>query len=99
MDLDCTTFWRVKRRRAVLWLWLGFSVVRTLGQNPGGPPGANFNRSHWSLTLPDPTASVISPTRLTAGFTNSYFYTGADGAMVFWVPVTGGTTSASDDPR
>jgi hypothetical protein len=34
-----------------------------------------------------------------AGFTNAFFYTGADGAMVFWCPVTGGTTPRSQFPR
>src|SRR5262245_16642352 len=52
----------------------------------GAAPGANFDLSHWSLTLPDSAASVISPAELTAGFSNSYFYTGTDGAMVFWAP-------------
>src|SRR6266487_2439845 len=39
------------------------------------------------------------PAQLTTGYINSYFYTGADGAMVFWCPVTGGTTPGSDFPR
>ena len=51
------------------------------------------------MTLPDINASVVAPAELTAGFSNAYFYTGADGAMVCWAPVTGGTTSASDFPR
>lgn len=68
-------------------------------QSSGVPPSDNFDLSHWSLTLPDSNATVITPAQLTAGFTNSYFYTGSDGAMVFWAPVTGGTTSLSDFPR
>jgi hypothetical protein len=36
---------------------------------------------------------------LKAGFTNAFFYTGADGAMVFSCPVTGGTTPGSNYPR
>jgi hypothetical protein len=51
------------------------------------------------LTLPDQAATEIYPAQLTGGFTNSYFITGQDGAMVFVCPVTGGTTSGSDYPR
>jgi hypothetical protein len=80
-----------------LCFFLPASVL--LAQNPNSAPSDSFDLSHWSLTLPDANATVISPAQLTAGFTNSYFYTGADGAMVFWCPVTGGTTGASDFPR
>jgi PKD repeat protein len=34
-----------------------------------------------------------------AGFTNAYFYTGSDGAMVFWAPINGATTSGTTNPR
>ena len=68
--------------------------------NPSDPPGDNFDLSHWHLTLPDDDASTISPSDLEDGYTHSsWFYTGADGAMVFWCPVTGGTTSGSTYPR
>ena len=68
--------------------------------DPSEPPGDNFDLSHWHLTLPDDDASTISPSNLTDGYTHSsWFYTGADGAMVFWCPVTGGTTSGSTYPR
>jgi hypothetical protein len=68
--------------------------------NPSEPPGDNFDLSHWHLTLPDGDASTISPSDLDDGYTHStWFYTGADGAMVFWCPVTGGTTSGSTYPR
>jgi parallel beta-helix repeat protein len=72
------------------------AVVRL---NPAKPPGSNFDLSHWKLTLPDAVASEIPAAQLTAGSTNSFFFTGADGAMVFWCPVTGGTTSGSSYPR
>ncbi len=36
---------------------------------------------------------------LEAGFTNTYFYTGPDGAMTFWAPINGATTSGSTNPR
>lgn len=67
---------------------------------PGLPPGGNFNLSRWKLTLPTAGAPEISAAQLGAGYSNSnYFYTGPDGAMVFWCPVTGGTTSGSSYPR
>ena len=78
---------------------LCFTAARGLALDPRFPPGHNFDLSHWYLTLPDAMASTISPAQLTAGFTNAYFHTGADGAMVFYTPVTGGTTSGSDYPR
>jgi hypothetical protein len=70
--------------------------------NPNLPPSGNFDLSYWKLTLP--TGSSGSPTEilspaLVAGYTSQYFYTGADGAMVMWCPVTGVTTSGSSYPR
>jgi hypothetical protein len=62
------------------------------------PPGANFDLSHWKLTLPDATASEIKQPAL-ATYTSSYFYSAADGAMTFFCPVTGGTTSGTTFPR
>src|SRR5664280_1045336 len=75
--------------------------------NPGNPPSGNFDLSHWKLTLPvdgsgttNGTATEIHTPQLVAGYTNAfYFYTGPDGAMVFWCQVTGATTSGSDYPR
>lgn len=72
----------------------GFPVL-----DPGKPPGANFDLSHWKLTLPDADASEISPEQLASGSTNVFFSTGPDGAMMFSCPVTGGTTSGSSYPR
>ena len=99
MTVKCRIAPGCRNTRAVLWCCLLLPAARLLAQNPGVAPGENFDLSHWSLTLPDVNASVIAPGELATGFSNSYFYTGADGAMVFWVPVTGGTTSASDFPR
>jgi hypothetical protein len=59
----------------------------------------NFDLTHWKLALPDARATEIFPTALTAGFTNENFYTDANGAMVFWCPVTGGTTHGTTFPR
>ncbi|TVY07500.1 polysaccharide lyase family 7 protein [Paenibacillus cremeus] len=64
------------------------------------PPGGNFDLSHWKLTLPDQGASEISAAQLQAGYSGPYFYTDPqDGAMTFWAPVNGGTTSGSSYPR
>lgn len=80
----------------------------TWALDPSQPPGGNFDLSHWKLQMPtlggaltctntgvDETNSVA----LEAGFTNAYFYTGTDGAMVFWAPNNGAITSGSSDPR
>jgi hypothetical protein len=72
------------------------------GLQPGVPPSKNFDLSVWSLTLPigapgNPT--IIKTAQLLAGYTSAYFYTGSDGAMVFWAPVTGVTTANSKYPR
>ena len=99
MNLVFSVSRRAKWRSVAAGLCLVLLNVRARALDPNVPPGANFDLSHWSLTLPDQNASVITPAELVAGFTNSNFYTGADGAMVFWCPVTGGTTGASDNPR
>lgn len=63
-------------------------------------PGANFDLTHWKLTLPDSSATEKSASQLEGGYTDQYFYTDStDGAMTFWAPVTGGTTSGSSYPR
>jgi hypothetical protein len=36
---------------------------------------------------------------LVAGYTSPYFYTGADGAMIFWCPINGTTTGNTHYPR
>lgn len=59
------------------------------GPNPGNPPGCNFDLSIWSLQLPigQPGApTTISNADLEAGFTDQFFFTGSDGAMVFVDP-------------
>jgi hypothetical protein len=64
--------------------------------------------SHWYLQLPTSngiltgasgTVDSASASQLVAGFTNTCFHTGPDGAMVFWVPDNGARTSGSDHPR
>jgi hypothetical protein len=76
--------------------------------DPGQPPGSNFDLTHWYLQLPTSngiltgasgTVDSASASQLVAGFTNAYFYTGPDGAMVFWVPDNGARTGGSAHPR
>src|SRR5262245_50376744 len=86
--------------RALLWVvTLCSAVLCVRALDPAKPPGGNFDLSHWKLTLPDALASEVSPILLAAGATNDAFFTGADGAMVFSCPVTGGTTIGSLYPR
>jgi hypothetical protein len=93
------------RAFAILVISAGAGCAQAL--NPNLPPGQNFDLSHWYLTLPvdssgatTGTAVTISAAQLAAGYTNPpYFYTGTDGAMVFYCPATGATTSGSTNPR
>ena len=61
-------------------------------------PGTRFDLAHWKLTIPDDEASEIAPDQL-RGYASHYFYLADDGAMVFVVPASGGTTKNSDYPR
>ncbi len=68
-------------------------------------PGSSFDLSHWKLTLPrDDTggttgeATEIKNPQLQT-YSSEFFYTGPDGAMVFWCPVIGATTSGATAPR
>jgi hypothetical protein len=90
---------RVLRTYALPAIVYSVLAAWALALDPALPPGSNFDLSHWKITFPDASASEKSPAQLSAGFTNQYCYTGADGAMVFWCPVNGGTTSGSSYPR
>jgi hypothetical protein len=72
--------------------------------NPNVAPSGNFNLSNWKLTLPVDSSGGISGTAVEvqnlSGYQNSkYFYTAPDGAMVFYAPVNGATTSGSSYAR
>jgi hypothetical protein len=67
--------------------------------DPARPPSGNFDLSHWDLTLPDSKPTTIRASRIAAGYTSPNFYTGDDGAMVFWSPSTGGHTANSTHTR
>ncbi|WP_034087075.1 polysaccharide lyase family 7 protein [Streptacidiphilus albus] len=68
-------------------------------------PGGNFNLSVWELQ--EPVGSPGSPITISSsklqganGFQDSYFYTDkSDGAMTFWAPEKGVTTTNSDHAR
>jgi hypothetical protein len=56
----------------------------------------------WSLQLPIGSGTsplTITPAQLLAGFSDAYFYLGADGGQVFMDPATGITTSGSTHCR
>jgi hypothetical protein len=94
------TAWRVARWIVLGSLALSAAVGWAAGLDPSRPPGGNFDLSHWKLTLPDTNATEIEATELMAGYSNAtYFYTGPDGAMTFWCPVTGGETGDEAFPR
>ena len=92
--------WRIAQSIVLASLALCCTVATASTLNPALPPGGNFDLSHWKLTLPDASASEIEVTELVAGYSNAtYFYTGPDGAMTFWCPVTGGVTGNEAYPR
>lgn len=100
--MNCTSLNLIRtarRRRTASHLSLLLPVAGLLAQTLPAGSGDLIDLSHWSLTLPDANATIISPAQLVAGFTNGNFYRGTDGALVFWSPVTGGTTDGSDYPR
>src|SRR5262245_40756963 len=60
-----------------------------LALDPSLPPGGNFDLSKWKLTLPDPKTTEVAGVDLGKGFVDPlYFFTGPDGGMTFWCPVT-----------
>jgi len=78
------------------------------GAGPGRAalsPGADFDLRRWKLTLPVDVSGGLagSPAEIKypqlQTYTSQFFYTGADGAMVFWCPVIGVTTSGATAPR
>jgi Alginate lyase/RTX calcium-binding nonapeptide repeat (4 copies) len=72
--------------------------------NPAAAPSGNFDLSNWKITLPVDASGSTSGTAVEvkslSGYQNSkYFYTGSDGAMTFYAPVEGATTSGSNYAR
>jgi len=85
--------------------WVTGEVDTTMTDGPGLdptlPPSGNFELIDWTLSVPsddnnDGKADNKKEVELAAGYTNSkYFYTAADGGMVFKCPVAGFKTSTS----
>jgi len=82
-----------------------FLVMCASVLNAAVPPASNFDLSHWKLTLPidddggiTGEATEIKNPQLQT-YSSQFFYTGPDGAMVFWSPVQGATTANATDPR
>jgi len=100
---------RVNTFTLVLSLSLCLAGATAWALNPGLPPGSNFDLNNWYIQFPTENGSLTctagsvdsaSTTQLIAGYTNApYFYTGTDGAMVFWAPINGATTSGTTFPR
>ncbi|WP_414475838.1 polysaccharide lyase family 7 protein [Microvirga sp. M2] len=72
--------------------------------NPDVAPSGNFSLSDWKITLPVDSSGKTSGEALEvsdlSGYQNGkYFHTGSDGAMVFYAPVDGATTSGSSYAR
>ena len=93
---------------AIGGLILGSPSLDAQSLSPNKPPGGNFNLTNFYLGLPVDSggwttgdSASIPAAQLITGYSNAlYFYTASsDGAMVFWAPVTGATTSGSSYPR
>lgn len=66
--------------------------------NSNYAPSKNFNLTTWNLSIPEDNgygiAKTISVTKLNSNYQhNTYFYTAADGGMVFKCPIAGEKTS------
>ncbi|HEY0945392.1 MAG TPA: polysaccharide lyase family 7 protein [Opitutaceae bacterium] len=84
---------------------LGLAAAPLWALDPALPPSGNFDLSNWNLTLPVDSTGGSAGTPVTIstadlqGYTDSWFYTGFDGAMVFRCPAVGASTSGSSHPR
>ena len=89
--------------RSLLCLGCGLLVLAGCSKDqddgPFQAPGANYDLSHWKLTLPDAKASEVSSAELRAGYASRYFHLADNGAMVFMAPAGAGSTKNSDYPR
>lgn len=69
--------------------------------DPAQPPSVNFDLGDWYLSIPSDidgsgTADSIFENELNSGYENfEFFYTGADGGMVFRCPAQGFKTSTN----
>ncbi|MCM2273465.1 MAG: polysaccharide lyase family 7 protein [Candidatus Didemnitutus sp.] len=94
-------------RALLLGTLLGVASSPAIALDPSLPPSGNFDLTKWNITLPvdgsggfSGTPLTILPSQLSAGYAYApYFYTGADGAMVFGVPYNGAAGGTSSHPR
>ncbi|MGW1467844.1 polysaccharide lyase family 7 protein [Streptomyces sp. NPDC002308] len=81
---------------------LGASGDPDTGAPKSAVTGGGIDLSIWQLQEPvgsPGSPTTISPSQLTGGYEDSYFYTDSDGAMTFWSPEKGVTTPNSKSPR
>ena len=81
-----------------------FDLTITVTQSdldPAKPPSGNFDLLDWKLDLPindsggfTGRSATVSELDLSTGYESEFFYTGADGGIVFVSPPQGATTSA-----
>ena len=65
-----------------LFAWLLAVLPGAGALDPARPPAENFDLSRWYLGTPaQPQSTQISAAELLVGFTNSWFYTGTNGAI------------------
>lgn len=93
----------IRARPAVVAMLSALLVLGPVGPpaTAAGTPGQNFDLRAFKLQLPISSGSGVVEIRQPqlATYSSAYFFTRADGAMTFWCPVTGGTTSGSSYPR
>ena len=70
------------------------------GLDPNKAPSENFDLSTWNLSIPinkgNGTATTITVSQINSNYeNNNYFYTAADGGMVFKCPIDGFKTSTN----
>ena len=85
-------------------LALSLFTVSAFGLDPALPPSGNFDLLGWKLDSPEENSSGLSRTinevDLANGFVHpDYFWTAADGGMVFRVTNGGATTTTATSPR
>ena len=88
--------------RCIMLLFIFISFAGTSAAqdlDPSLPPSGNFDLTYWKLTRPNNTERDEN-TLSNGYFVDGEFYTDpVSGAMVFWCPNDGRTTSGSTYPR
>jgi len=76
-----------------------YTIGSAGGLDPSAPPSANFDLTHWKITLPN--ASEVSAATLSNGYEleNTFYTSPTTGGMVFRCPNLGDTTTNSNYSR